>query len=90
MSNVTNDNDQIYYFLYSEEMVKEKNAILARQNKFFQPGSVVVNGESKQYTYLSKNESIPRFIDTKIVASGRKEDFKYTEPKNMIRKGTSL
>lgn len=82
--------DQTYYFLYSDEMVKEKNAILAKQNKFFQPGTVVVNGESKQYSYLSKSESIPRFVDTKIVASGRKEDFKYVEPKNMIRKGTSL
>ena len=83
-------NDNIVYFLYSEEMVKERNNILAKQNKFFQPGSVVVNGESRQFTCINKTEELKRFIDAKVVAKGRKQDFKYTEPANMIKRGTSL
>ena len=88
MTKITNDT--VVYFLYSDEMVRERNQILSKQNKVFQPGSVVINGVAKPYTYMNTADSIPRFIDAKVVASGRKGDFKYTEPANMIRKGTNL
>ena len=83
-------NDTVVYFLYSDEMMKERNQILSKQNKMFQAGTVVVNGVAKQYTYMNTKDSIPRFIDAKVVASGRKEDFKYTEPATILKRGTSI
>ena len=69
------------YFLYSREQFDEKNQILSKSNKEFIPGYVVVGGIKKEFTIMSKNSTIPRYIDTKIVASGELKDFTYEQPK---------
>lgn len=67
------------YFLYSEEQIKEKNAILAKQNKIFVPGVVVVNGTRQNFSQLSDSNSM-RYIDTKIIAEGNIKEITYQKP----------
>lgn len=74
------------YFLYSDEQIKEKNAVLARASKVFEPGTVVVGGKRVKFTQLSDQPTISRFPDTKIIASGEEKDFTYVKPKSSIRK----
>lgn len=68
------------YFLYSREQFDEKNMILEKSNKEFVTGTVVVNGVKKEYTELSSEPELPRYIDTKIIAYGEPKDFVYTKP----------
>ena len=75
------------YFLYSDEQIKEKNKILKQTGKMFEPGTVIVNGTRKKFTQLSDKPSMPRFIDTKIVAEGDTEEKTFTLPKNIKLKG---
>lgn len=70
----------IKYFLYSHEQFKEKNLILAKSNKEFVPGVVIVNGVRKNFTALSSTPTLPRYFDTQVVASGEIENFTYTRP----------
>lgn len=78
---------KIVYFLYSEEQFKEKNNILAKAGKSFAPGTVVVNGTRKKYTQISNKPSLDRFIDTRVIATGYKDQFTYTEPIISFKKG---
>lgn len=77
----------ISYFLYSDEQIKEKNTILAQSSKVFEPGTVAVGGKKVKFTQLSTSPSMPRFVDTKIVASGELSTFTYTKPKAVVKKG---
>lgn len=77
----------IKYFLYSDEQIKEKNKILARSDKEFVPGVVALNGNKLKYTQLSDTPDIPRFVDTKIVASGEITNFTYTKPTSISKRG---
>lgn len=69
------------YFLYSKDQLDEQTSILEKRGKQFTPGVVVVNGIRKQFTQLSSSPTLPRFIDTKIVAEGEDSSFKYDKPK---------
>lgn len=71
------------YFLYSREQVDEKNEILAKSNKEFVPGYVIVGGIRKEFSTLSSKPEIPRYIDTRIVAEGEVKDFTYEKPKTV-------
>ena len=73
----------IKYFLYSEEQIREKNNVLVKMYKKFAPGIVVVNNKKEQFTQLSDSLTIPRFVDTKIVATGDPKDFVYRMPENV-------
>ena len=69
------------YFVYSSEQIKEKNSILAPRNKKFKCGTVVVNGQRKQFTQVVDNLSkMSRYVDTKTVCEGVYGDFTYTNP----------
>lgn len=75
------------YFLYSNEEVEEKNKILEKSGKKFEPGTVVINGVKKKFTRISNTPTIARCIDTKIVASGENlSDFTYTNPTTIQRR----
>lgn len=76
------------YFLYSDEQIEEKNKILIRTGKKFLPGNVVVNGKRVKYTQIYSSPKMPRFVDTKIVASGEKSTFTYTEPQIVQAEGS--
>ena len=78
----------IKYFLYSEEQIKEKNAILARSDKEFVPGIVTMNGKKVKYSQLSDTAAMPRFVDTKIIASGELNNFTYTLPQTVVKRGS--
>ena len=76
------------YFLYSDEQIKEKNAILARSDKEFVPGIVTMNGKKVKYSQLSDTAAMPRFVDTKVIASGELNDFTYTLPQTVPKRGS--
>ena len=78
-------NDKIVYFLYSEEQVKERNEILAKENKVFVPGTVYVGTKRLSFSQLSEKDTIDRFYDTKVVAKGYKNQMKFDMPKNSKR-----
>lgn len=75
------------YFLYSQEQLNEKNAILNKSGKEFVPGTVVLGGVKRNFTTLSSKSEIPRFFDTQIVARGEISNFTYTLP-IVKKKGT--
>lgn len=74
------------YFLYSEEQLKEKNEILKKQNKVFVPGTVYIGMSRIPFTQLSDKDTMDRYIDTKIVAKGYKNQMKFDLPKNEKKK----
>lgn len=74
--------NKFVYFLYSEEQVKEKNQILAKSGKVFIPGTVYVGMSRLAFSQMSEKDHIDRFIDTKIVAKGYKNQMKYEMPKS--------
>jgi len=78
------------YFLYSEDQIKEKNNILAKMSKTFQPGRVIVGPNRLKFSQISTQPTIPRFVDTKIVASGEQSDFTYTLPQNVDIRGNNI
>lgn len=73
------------YFLYSREQITEKNKVLSPQGKKFQPGIVIINNRRVEFTQLSSSPDMPRFIDTKIIASGEVSSFTYTLPKAVLK-----
>lgn len=75
------------YFIYSEEQIKEKNEILDKTEKQFEPGIVVVNGERKRFTQLSKTPTLNRYFDAEIVAEGEIDNFVYSMPKSIKKRG---
>ena len=77
--------NEFVYFLYSEEQLKERNEILAKQGKVFKPGTVYVGMSRLLFTQLSDKDYIDRFIDTKIVAKGYKNQMKFDMPKTIRR-----
>ena len=69
------------YFVYSGEQIKEKNNILATRNKKFKCGTVVINGQRKQFTQIvTKMSQMNRYVDTRIICEGILGDFTYTNP----------
>ena len=76
-------NDKLVYFLYSEEQIKEKNAILAKNGKKFVPGNVYIGMSRKLFTQLSEKDYIDSYIDTKIIAKGYKNQMKFDMPKTV-------
>lgn len=80
-------NNAIKYFLYSDEQIKEKNEILDKVGKRFEPGIIIINGARMKFTQISNNPSIARFTDVRIVASGNLKDYNYTRPSSIIKEG---
>lgn len=77
------------YFMYSDDQFKERNNVLKKTGKEFQPGIVVVNGKRKEFTQMTDVPKIPRFFDSKIVAKGYLNQITYELPKNVKRKGNN-
>lgn len=71
---------KLVYFLYSEEQVKERNEILAKENKEFVPGEVYIGTRRVKFSQLSDTDKLDRYIDTKVVAKGYKNQMKFTMP----------
>lgn len=73
-------NNKYVYFLYSEEQIKERNKILEKQGKVFVPGTVYVGMSRLYFTQMTEKDTLPRFIDTKVVAQGYQNQMKYNLP----------
>ncbi len=48
---------------------------------------MVVNGKRAKFTQIHTSPTMPRFVDTKIVASGEQSTFTYTEPQIISAEG---
>ena len=46
---------------------------------------MVINNRRVEFTQLSSSPDMPRFIDTKIIASGEVSSFTYTLPKAVLK-----
>lgn len=77
----------IKYFLYSDEQIKEKNDILKKVGKRFEPGTIVIRGNKYKYTQLSNTADMPRFTDVKVVASSPLNEVTYEKPKSVKIEG---
>ncbi len=77
------------YFLYSDEQIEEKNKVLAGMSKTFQPGIISIGNVKKKFTQISSEPTIPRFVDTKVIASGEQSSFTYTLPQSIEIRGNS-
>lgn len=75
------------YFLFSAEQLNQKNEILKKVGKAFEPGIVVVNGTRKKFTQISDTATMDKFIDTVVVAQGDVDKLTYTKPQNVARQG---
>ena len=73
----------VKYFLYSNEQIAEKNKILSKTSKKFSPGIVVINNKKEPFSQLSDQPTIPRFVDTRIVAMGDPKTFTYKMPETV-------
>ena len=78
------------YFLFSEEQVQEKNQILAGMSKKFQPGVISIGNKKEKFSQISSSSTIPRFVDTKIVAEGEQDKFTYTMPQTVEMRGNNI
>lgn len=76
----TNKEKRYRYFLYSAEQETLRKSIEEKVGKQFIVGTVMVNGEWKPFTQLSKTSDSDMFADAKVVAKGYIEDIQYTEP----------
>lgn len=74
------------YFVYSptqaEELTKVENGFggaSAKYGKRFKLGTVVVNGNAKEYTEMITSPDKARYADAKVVAKGDIRSIKFTE-----------
>ena len=77
----------VKYFLYSDEQIKEKNKVLAQTGKKFEPGFVTIGNRREKFTQLSDKPTMQRFVDTRIVTSGEENNFTYSMPKTVSKRG---
>lgn len=73
------NNSRIKYFLFSSQQMKMKVEIEAKIGKKYRPGTVLVNGNYKQFTEISDTPNSTRFPDSIIVASGVLSEMRYTK-----------
>ena len=71
--------DQYVYFLYSEQQFKERSKVEKSMARVFKAGVVIINGQKKMFTEMSKTPS-NRYPDVRIVAEGYRSKLVYTLP----------
>ncbi len=69
------------YFMYSREQLRVKKELETKIGRTFIPGTVIVNGNKKQYTEMCTSPSNARFTDSAVVIAGDIRTITYTEPK---------
>lgn len=80
---VVKDKEREYgYFLYSSSQHKMREEIENSLGKKFIPGQVLVNGNWKLYTQISKTSENPAYGDAILITKGYLDSIKYTSPTN--------
>lgn len=82
MAAVSDKEREYGYFLYSSAQHKMRNQIEERLGKKFIPGKVLVNGNWKQFTQISKTPDNKMYGDAKLVAQGYLDSMKYQNCSN--------
>ena len=71
------------YFMYSptqaDELTKTENIDRVDPRRKFKLGTVVVNGNARQYTEMVTSPTRARYADAKVVAKGDIRSMKFTE-----------
>lgn len=68
-----------WYFLYSHEYLKQRNAVEEKVGRIFECGTVIVDGTMKEYNILSTKPEVERYPDARLIAEGDIETMKYTD-----------
>jgi len=67
--------------MFSREQLRIKKEIENKIGRTFTTGTVIVNGNKKQYTEMCTVPNTTRFPDSKIIIAGDIRNITYTEPK---------
>ena len=86
MSVVPDKTDEYVYFLYSSSQYDMRTEIESGVNKKFIPGKVLVKGEWREFTQISKSPSSAMFADSNIVAEGFKSKMNFKDCTNVWKK----
>lgn len=86
---VVKDKEREYvYFMYSETQELTRTEVESGLNKTFIPGKVLVYGQWKPFTCITKDpNSFSMFPDIKIVAEGYRDNMKYKDCTSEWRMG---
>lgn len=79
MAIVPDYESEYVYFLYSESQYNMRKEIEDRVNKKFIPGEVMVMGDWKQFTQISRIPSSTMFADSIVVAEGYRDKVNYKD-----------
>ena len=74
------------YFLFSQLYNEERDATEKKFGKQFVPGTVLVNGSKKEFSFISDTPTNNRYSDIRVVAKGDIEQMKYTKPEIIMRR----
>ena len=74
------------YFLSSAAYNTDRNEAEKNFGRQFVPGTVLVNGSRKEFSFISDSSINTQYTDTKIVAEGNIEEMKYTNSSTTIRR----
>ena len=74
-------NQDYRYFLFSMDYVNDKNAIYDKVNKVFVLGTVNYNGTKREFSSLSKVQTLGKYTDVRVVAQGDITKMQYTMPR---------
>ena len=79
-------NQDYRYFLFSMDYVNDKNAIYDKVNKVMVLGTVNYNGSKREFSSLSKVQTLGRYTDVRVVAQGDITKMQYTMPKTKAKR----
>lgn len=79
MAAIPDYESEYVYFLYSDSQYKMRTEVESNLNKRFIPGEVMVRGDWKKFTQISKISSSAMFADSVVVAEGYKDKMKYKD-----------
>ena len=72
-------------FVFSEIQAQEEQLIADKSNKKFKMGKLYIGATAKDFTKMIRSEQYSamrsQYPDVKVIAEGRKADFKFTDPK---------
>ena len=79
-------NQDYRYFLFSMDHVNDKNEIYDRVNKVMVLGTVIYNGTKREFSALSKTQSLGKYTDVRVVAQGDITKMQYTMPRTKAKR----
>lgn len=74
------------YFLFSQQYAQDRNAVEEKVGKQFVSGTVVANGQLKEFNILSDTKEVARYADARLITEGDTDVMKFEKPKSKQRR----